>query len=383
MANLEAKLGEKYSDFRAMLLAYHLAEQGVGFVEPNPPVGCVILDASNHLIGFGYHQAYGQGHAEVQAVQSVVDRSLLKNSRVFVTLEPCGHQGKTPPCSDMLAKHKIGELIYAVSDPSPLFHHRGLEVLRQAGVNIQQFNESADLLNKMHRLVDVYMHNLNHKTSFVSQKFASSLDGKIALKNGQSQWITGKESRRFTHFLRASHDAILVGVKTLLTDDPSLNIRHERFTGKKNKVIILDPSFKSNKFLKTSKLGQEHSPENIFIACHKDVIPKVNIEGFNYIPCLSADDGLFVWNELLKATKALGISSILVEGGACTHSSLLAQKASNRIYAFIAPSIIGGQAGVGWSDHFLVTNLNEKLELAPPEITKLGSDILFKTYRLS
>jgi len=368
------KLNTKLTIEEAMKLALNLAKKGLGFVEPNPAVGCVILNTDEKLIGYGYHEKFGEPHAEVNALMSVRDKEELKGARVIVTLEPCGHSGKTPPCSEALIKAGIGTLVYGVSDPNPLFDHSGLADLKKNSISVKKFNSSDEILKKLSSLVERFIFSQKKERAFVSLKIASSLDGQIALKNKKSKWITGDKSREHSHLLRATHDATLIGVGTLIDDDPSLDIRLERLKHKKNKVIIFDPNFRSEQIIKQSKLMKSIGTENIFIASTKK--SEVINSSLRHIEVSLHNSGNIVLNVFTKTLLEFGIKSVLVEGGAGTTSEFLKQNAFDRIYAFIAPSIIGAGYGLSWSKDLQCEDLDRKIKLSSPEIELFGDDIL-------
>ncbi|MEL6561211.1 MAG: bifunctional diaminohydroxyphosphoribosylaminopyrimidine deaminase/5-amino-6-(5-phosphoribosylamino)uracil reductase RibD [Bacteroidota bacterium] len=203
-----------------MQRAFELAELGKGSVSPNPLVGCVIV-YEDQIIGEGFHQKYGEGHAEVNAVNAVKDKSLLKKSDVFVTLEPCSHHGKTPPCADMLISHQVKKVWVANLDPNPLVSGRGMKKLEQAGIETET-GVLADLGEEVNRRFFTFMRK---KRPHIILKWAETADGFVARKNYNSKWISNPYSRQLVHKLRAEEDAILVGTNTARYDNPQLNVR--------------------------------------------------------------------------------------------------------------------------------------------------------------
>lgn len=400
--NNKYALHSEMTEDQAMDFALELAAKGWGWVSPNPAVGCVILDLNNRLIGFGYHEKFGGPHAEVNALRGLTPEQ-LQGARVFVTLEPCSHYGKTPPCAEALAKLPISEVIYGLQDPNPQVHGKGLAILQQAGIKVTFYDKKREAFENV---CEHFLKNMRHQKPFVTLKAAVSLDGKLALKNGQSQWITGKESRQEGHRLRAHHDAILVGVNTFLTDNPSLNIRDPLFPGKTNQVIVLDPSGRGIKNIKSSKLYATHKPENIiwvlnaelkvsFSSTSKNVksldestlfplqefkelgIKLIFIDKFTSISNLSNTLNL---SELLQELWNLNIRSILVEGGGATISSFLNQKAADRLSLFMAPMVIGDVSGVGWSSSITpIEELSQSMKLGTFTTASMGKDVLFST----
>ncbi len=363
----------------AMKMAIQLARKGIGQVEPNPPVGCVMLDKNYRLLSVGYHRTYGGDHAEVSALKKIKNKKQLNGAHVFVTLEPCHHQGKTPPCSKELAKHSLATLTYGVKDP--LIKQKGLNYLKRKDVKIFR---SLHHQEELEELVSVFKFSISHKKPFVSLKIASSMDGNIALKQGDSQWITGEKARRHAQLLRVQHSAVLIGINTLLKDNPRLNIRHKGFKNKKNKVIILDPKGRSFSFLQKSRLLKMHSAKNVIICCGKNI--KQNSKHFKKlqqaglkIKFFEVKNAIntFNLNIVLKYLyKEENIQSILVEGGAFTISEFLKQKSAQKIFLYMAPCILGD--GLKWSEGFTVSGLNQRVSLKNAQWEILNADLLLE-----
>lgn len=395
-------LPSEMTEDQAMTFALELAAKGLGWVSPNPSVGCVILDQNNRLIGHGYHEKFGGPHAEVNALRGLTPEQ-LKGARVFVTLEPCAHYGKTPPCAEALAKLPIGEVIYGLQDPNPQVHGKGLTIIQQAGIKVTYYDKNHEAFEAS---CEHFLKNMRHQTPFVTLKAAVSLDGKLALKNGQSQWITGKESRQEGHRLRAHHDALLVGVNTFLTDNPSLNIRDPLFGEKTNQVIILDPTGRGIKAIKTSKLHFSHRTENIIWVLNAELKPyfsstfkngndedkstllplsefkELGIKTIfiNKVSNTSNRSNTLDLNELLQELWHLNIRSILVEGGGATISSFMDQKAADRLSLFMAPIVVGDVSGVGWSSALNpIEELSQTIKLGAFTTVSMGKDLLLST----
>lgn len=356
-----------------MLKAIEEGSKGFGFTSPNPLVGCAVLNSKHELISVGFHEMYGGGHAEVNAIKNL-SQEQLTGAHIVVTLEPCAHQGKTPSCAHMLAKLPIASVTYAVKDPNPIAA-RGAEVIEAAGIKVHHLTSMS---SQCEDLAEIFLWNMRHKKAFVALKMASSLDGQIALKSGESQWITGEKSRKFSHYLRAGYDAIVVGRNTLVVDDPMLNIRHPNFQGKKNKVIILDPEGKLLKNINHYKITEYHEKQNIIFAI-KDTVG-VSTD-YKIIPVKALLSGSLDLDDLAKKLYEEKITSLYVEGGAQTYSEFLSQKAFQRLYLFQAPVIIGTKNGRSWSESFSVSKLKEKLHLNNLKSQKIGDD-LFITARV-
>lgn len=356
-----------------MLRAIEEGNKGFGFVSPNPLVGCAVLNSKYELISVGAHEKYGDAHAEVNAIKNLTEEQ-LKGAHIVVTLEPCAHEGKTPSCAHMLAKLPIASVTYGVKDPNPIAAN-GSDILKAAGKEVRELKGMSEACED---LAEVFLWNQRHKKAFVALKMASSLDGQIALKSGESQWITGEKSRKFSHYLRAGYDAIAVGRNTMVVDDPMLNIRHPNFQGKKNKVVILDPEGKLLKNISRYRITEYHDKEDILFAIKENI--KTNTD-YKVIPVKSLLSGSLDLDDLTQKLYAEKIYSLYVEGGAQTYSEFLSQRAFQRLYLFQAPVIIGTKNGRSWSESFGVSKLKEKLHLHNIKSQKIGDD-LFITARV-
>lgn len=336
-----------------MALAIQIAQAGAPHVSPNPLVGCVILDKDNKFLASGYHEKYGEAHAEINAIKSLKEEQLA-NATVYVTLEPCAHEGKTGSCAKKLAQYKLNKVVYGLTDPNPLVAGKGAQMLPAEEYQGKHKQDLEDL-------AEVFLKNFRENKTFVALKVASSLDGQIALKTGESQWITGPESREYVHELRSWYDAVLVGTKTIENDDPSLNIRHDKIK-KENKVIILDPDARILKKEKY-KFLEVHKKENVYFAVQNPVKSEYQTIVFKDLPHLMSE----LWK--------LNIKSIFVEGGATTHSSFLKEGLVDRLHLFMNTSVIGAGGGLSWTKDFSLQSLSEKLILKNVKTQIFGSDI--------
>jgi diaminohydroxyphosphoribosylaminopyrimidine deaminase/5-amino-6-(5-phosphoribosylamino)uracil reductase len=358
-----------------MKRAIEEGEKGFGFVTPNPRVGCVVLNQKHELISVGYHQKFGGPHAEVEALKYIPEQD-LEGAHVIVTLEPCAHQGKTPPCAQMLARLPIASVTYGLKDPFPAVSGKGIQILKDAGkevIHLENYQEACE------ELAEIFLWNTTRKRAFVALKIASSLDGQIALQSGESQWITGEESRLHSHYLRGGYDAILVGRNTISIDDPKLNIRHPHFEGKQNKIVVLDPEGRLLKNISQYKISEVHKSEDILFVVREDI--KVESKDHKIIPVPALPSGSLNLDDLTRKLYEEKIYSLFVEGGAQTYSEFVSQKAFQRLYLFQAPVIIGSKNGRSWSEGFSVLKLKEKLHLKNLKSHRVGED-LFLTGRL-
>lgn len=311
-----------HQDTIYMHRAFELATQGLGQVSPNPMVGCVIVH-DGKIIGEGWHQKYGEAHAEVNAVNSVADKSLLKDSTVYVTLEPCAHFGKTPPCADLLVGHKVKRVVIANKDPFPLVNGGGIEKLQYAGAAV----EIGVLAEKGREINKRFFSAVEKGRPYIILKWAQTADGFIAHENFDSKWISNEHSRRLVHKWRAEEDAILVGTNTARHDNPSLNVRDWR--GKHPLRLVLD-----KKLGLDSKLNLfDRSIPTVCYNLEKDevannlVFKKVSEK--NIIPDILSD---------LHDRK---IQSLIVEGGSALINSFLDTNLWDEARVFTAKNTFG------------------------------------------
>tara|TARA_S200000501_G_scaffold330667_1_gene332142 strand:+ start:4747 stop:5778 length:1032 start_codon:yes stop_codon:yes gene_type:complete len=282
---------------------FYLAKKGLGNVKQNPMVGCVIVK-DNKIIGEGYHKKYGKEHAEVNAIKSVTNKKEIKGSSIYVNLEPCSHYGKTPPCTLEIIKHKPKEVIIANKDPNKKVNGRGIDSLRENGINVIEGikRKEGENLNKR------FFTNQNKKRPYIILKWAQTIDGFIARKNGNSKWISNGLSRKFVHKWRSDEDGICVGINTVLIDNPKLNVR--KWKGDNPLRIIINPKLKS---LKNKKVINDELLSLII----------------NQVESSSCSGKEFYKTENLSFKKVLdilykkGISSLLVEGGAKTLNNII------------------------------------------------------------
>lgn len=349
-----------------MKTALKLARKGRGYVSPNPLVGAVIVK-EDRIIGCGYHQRYGGNHAEINALANASEDA--SGSTLYVTLEPCCHEGKTPPCIDSIIKHKIARVVIGTVDANPLVSRRGISNLQNCGIDVK----TGVLEPECRKLNEVFFHFMETKLPFVTIKYAQSLDGRIATATGQSKWISSAASLKFTHKLRAQHDAILVGAGTVIKDNPELTVRLVR--GRNPLRIIVDSALK---IPAKSKVFQNLSGNRTIIA----TIKKVSDPQFQRLTKLGAEvttvtadkQGNVDLKKLLKMLAKRNISSVLVEGGAGVITSILINNLANRLVTVIAPKILG--KGIEAVGDLKITNLDLAKKLSIRKMTKSGDDII-------
>lgn len=357
------KKGDAITPEQALQLALQVAMGGAPYVSPNPLVGCVIVSQDHRFLASGYHHQYGQAHAEIDALEKL-SADELQDSQFYVTLEPCAHQGKTGSCAKKIATLPVKKVVYGLVDPNPLVAGQGAEILKAAGIEALEYQ--GPLKTKLVHLCEIFLKNFNEKKIFVAAKVASSLDGQIALKTGESKWITSDASRNYVHELRSYYDGLIVGRKTVQADNPTLNIRHPEIK-KDSKIIILDPDGQLLDQLaqgKKYKFVDAHLKENIFFAVSKDV--KSNFQQILFTDL----------QQLLEKLWDLKFRSVFIEGGAATYSRFLKAGLVDRLYIFLAPVIIGASNGLSWTQDFGIISLENKLLLQQIEIRQFGSDTL-------
>lgn len=361
------KLNEKY-----MELALTLALKGKGTVSPNPMVGAVIVK-DGRIIGEGYHQRYGEGHAEVNAFKNASED--VKGATMYVTLEPCSHHGKTPPCAEKIVEKKIKKVVIGTLDPNPLVSGRGVKILQDAGIEV----ESGILNDKCIKINEIFMKYIVEKEPFVVMKSAMSLDGKIATSAGESKWITGEESRRNVHVLRKELSAIMVGVETVIKDDPELTCRIEN--GINPIRIVVDSTLRipiDSKIIKTAD-----KVKTIIATTKKaerNTIKILEDYGVQIIIADTNKEGRVDLKDLMKKLGEAKIDSILLEGGAKLNFSALEEGIVDKVQIYIAPKIIGGQNAKGPVGGLGIDKLEQAFKLKEITYKTVGEDILIEGY---
>lgn len=350
-----------------MQQALDLSKQATGYVDTNPLVGCVIV-RDGQILAKGYHHKYGDLHAERDAIKNAP--TSLVGATAYVTLEPCCHQGKQPPCTDALIEAGIAKVVVAASDPNPKVAGKGLKLLREAGIEVV----TGVLEQQALELNEVFIHYIQKNQPFIALKYAMTIDGKIATSTGASKWITGEEARAHVHQLRHAYSAIMVGIGTVLADDPLLTAR---FDGAINPTrIIID-----------SKLRM---PLNSQIVQTAQVIPTIVVTTStdqNKIKALQVVDIEVLQGEqdhvdlsaLMPILGDKGINSILVEGGASLNGALVKAGLVNKVYSYVAPKIFGGQHALSPIGATGISLPSEALQLEVRSIKRFGTDILIES----
>jgi diaminohydroxyphosphoribosylaminopyrimidine deaminase/5-amino-6-(5-phosphoribosylamino)uracil reductase len=352
-------------DERYMSRALQLARKGRGQVSPNPLVGAVLVRAGK-IIAEGFHRRFGADHAEIDAIKRA--RGSVRNATLYVTLEPCCHQGKTPPCVNALIEAGIKRVVIGTLDPNPLVNGKGAQTLRAHGIEVVV----GVLEQQARRLNEAYLHYTRTGIPFITIKYAQSLDGRIATASGASRWISAEASQRFVHQLRAEHDAIMVGIGTVVADDPQLTVRLVK--GRNPVRICLDSQLR----IPLNARVFQGEGRTLIITTAGNAQDKIEALQVKECYVLVAQQGLDERLDLRSAMKTLaelGIASILVEGGKEVITSLLRGGLVNRMVVITAPLIIGqGIEGIG---DLGITELNQAIRPSSWEIKQLGEDVVF------
>jgi len=349
-----------------MKAALRLARRGMGWVSPNPMVGAVIVRGEK-VIARGYHRRFGGPHAEAEALSSVEGK--LKGATLYVTLEPCCHYGKTPPCVDLIIEKGIGRVVIGTEDPNPLVAGKGIRKLLDHGVRVTV----GVLEGPCRALNEPHFKYFETGLPLVSLKIAQSLDGRIATKNGSSQWISSPDSRRLAHRWRATHDAVMVGIGTVLSDDPSLTVRLVR--GRNPRRIIVDSRLR---IPVTSRVLSDGNPSltTVLTTPRADAksIEDLRRLGARVIPVSPNPQGRVDLRTALRILSQEGITSVLVEGGAALATSLFRERLVDRLLIVIGPKIIG--EGIDAVGDLGTANLTQALGFTIEKTSRVGPDLV-------
>ena len=342
----------------AIRRALELAERGRYSTSPNPRVGCVVVDGSGEVAGEGFHERAGGPHAEVAALEKAGARA--RGGTLFVNLEPCAHEGRTPPCADAVIRAGVKRVICSIEDPDPRTAGDGIRRLREAGLEVEVGAEA----DAARRLNEVFLISVAKRRPFVHLKWAASLDGKIASRTGASRWITGEEARADSMRLREECDAVVVGAGTVLADDPALT-RRAGLNGSivPHRRIVLDGRLRVSPDARVFDRS-----DSWLVTAHPERAAEFRARGVTVEP-------LTTLGALLKRLQALDVRSLLVEGGGVTAWSFLKAGLVDRVTAYVAPKLIGGAgapsplSGDGFDD------VNAAPRLVSIEVETLGADI--------
>lgn len=353
-------------------LTLEIAKKGSGYVSPNPLVGCLLVKESK-IISAGYHEKFGEAHAEINAINKAGES--LNGATLYVNLEPCSHHGKTPPCVDKIIESGIKRVVIGTLDVNPLVSGQGVQKLLNNGIEVKVgvFEKECSELNKF------FFKYIKSKIPYVTLKTAQTLDGKIADGYGNSKWITSEPARRHVHLMRSQYDAVLVGRKTIDVDNPSLTVR--LIEGRNPIRIVLDSTLKikiNSEILKCSEA------KTIIVTSIKsklllNKIKKLTSNGASLLFVNTNRDGKINLKSALKKIGKLGIASILIEGGSEVFSSFVKQNLFDEIITFISPKLLGN--GVSVFGDLDIRNINKAKLLRFNTIEKIGDDLLVELRR--
>ncbi|MBF0588878.1 MAG: bifunctional diaminohydroxyphosphoribosylaminopyrimidine deaminase/5-amino-6-(5-phosphoribosylamino)uracil reductase RibD [Magnetococcales bacterium] len=353
-----------------MKLALRLAQRAAGRTRPNPLVGCILV-RDQKIVGRGYHKQAGSLHAEPHAL--VDAGTLAEGATAYVTLEPCSHQGRTPPCADALIKAKVARVVVAIEDPNPLVAGRGLHRIRQAGIDVTV----GVCQEEARRILAPFISWITRKRPLVTLKTAASIDGKIATRTGESQWITGPEARRRVHRLRDTHDVVMVGAGTAMIDNPQLTCR---LPGGRHPIrLVVDSTLRiplEMEFFRTI----DEAP--LWIAVTDRADPKkrqaMKAKGANILEIEATPQGRVNLTALMARLGALDVTSVLSEAGGILSQALLDARLPDRLELYLAPKLIGGHEASGILNGAGVSRLADAVKITHMRTRMLGHDLLIQ-----
>jgi len=354
-----------------MKRALILARRAAGRTSPNPMVGAVIV-RDRKIIAEGYHKKAGAPHAEVIAMKQAGGRA--RGSTLYVNLEPCCHiKKKTPPCTRAIIKAGIRRVVVAMTDPNPMVSGKGIQELRNAGIGV----ETGILEDEARRLNEAYIRFITVKRPFVILKLAQSLDGKIATSKGESKWITGEKARRLVHRLRNEMDAVMVGINTIIKDDPSLDCR---LRGGRNPLrIILDSKLR----IPCDARVLDHNDGRTIIVtterANRDKMERIMDKG-GQILIVNDRGGRVDIRDMMKRLGRMDIMSILIEGGSSIATSAISEGVVDKIMLFISPMIMGGTDSIPSIGGKSPPSLEDTVKVRELKVRKVGKDILLEGY---
>jgi diaminohydroxyphosphoribosylaminopyrimidine deaminase/5-amino-6-(5-phosphoribosylamino)uracil reductase len=357
-----------FNDNYYMRMAIRLAGKGIGKTSPNPMVGAVIVK-NGKIIGRGYHKRCGDYHAEINAINNV--RGNIRGSTFYITLEPCSHYGRTPPCVDTLIKKGLERVVVGTPDPNPEVNGKGIKILRSKGIKV----DVGILGSECRQINEHYFKFIKSGIPYVTVKYAQTLDGRIATKTGDSQWISSEASRKYVHVLRSTSDCVMVGAGTVTADNPQLTVRHVK--GKNPLRIIVDSKLRIP--IKSSVLIDDNPHQTIIAATSnapsrkKTAIKKLGVE---VLVVKKDKDGKVSLVDLLKELGKREIMSVLVEGGSEMITSLLKANLVDKMIIPISPGILGkGLEAIG---DLNINKIRNAIKFSSFKTMKKGEDLIFE-----
>ncbi len=363
---MENKLYTKY-----IKKCISLARKGEGNVSPNPLVGAVVLDKYGNIAGYGYHQKYGQPHAEVNAIKMAEKNGInIKGGTIFVSLEPCSHFGKTPPCADLIIEKGVKKVVTGCIDPNPKVAGNGIKKLKDAGIEVV----CGVLEQQCRNLNEIFIKNQIEKRPFIAIKTAVTADGKIAAKTGDSKWITSEKARACVQKLRNKYDAILTGSGTVIADNPSLTCRMKN--GINPVRVIVD-----SKAITPAEAKVYNNDGTTVILAAAENIEQEKIKKYpdnvKILKCpLDPATGKIDLNILIQKLFDFGIMSVIIEAGGTLNGAFLKTGRVDKIYQFIAPKILGDNSAKSFVEGFDIPKIDDCLKFEVKEVKKFKPDIL-------
>ena len=354
-------------------LAIEIAKKGMGFVGPNPLVGCVIIK-NERIIGAGFHEKYGGKHAEINAIESAIES--VEGSSMYINLEPCNHSGHTPPCTSKIIESKIKRVVVGTLDMNPLVSGNGIKKLKSAGIEVKV----GILENECVSLNKFFFKYIISGLPYVTLKVAQTLDGRIADEHGESKWISSTQSRRYVHELRSKYDAVLVGAGTVKKDDPNLTVRLVEGRNPRRIMIDTNLSIKS-----TNKLYLNNGDKKLIIVTSnkntdkKNKIKRLENCGAHLIYVNEDEKNKLNLKEVLKELGKMKISSILVEGGGGVFTSFVKKNVFDEILLFMGPKILG--TGLPTINNIGIKSLRNALKVKIGNCERIGDDLMVELYK--
>jgi diaminohydroxyphosphoribosylaminopyrimidine deaminase/5-amino-6-(5-phosphoribosylamino)uracil reductase len=362
-----------YMDVKFMKRALELAEKGSGYTKPNPLVGAVIVK-DGKIIGEGYHEIYGSHHAEINAFRNAIED--VEGATMYVTLEPCSHYGKTPPCANAIIEKSIKRVVIGLLDPNPLVAGSGIEILKNNGIEVV----IGVLEDEGKRLNEVFLKYITTKLPFGILKTAMTLDGKIASAIGDSKWITNELSRQYVHELRHRVSGIMVGIGTVLTDNPELTTRLKNREGVDPIRIIVDSAARIP--LNAKVLNLDSKAKTIIAATEKadkQSLRDLRNKGADIIITPLKNNKVDL-SYLMQQLGQREIDSVLIEGGGALNFSALEEGIVDKVISFIAPKIIGGAASKTPVEGDGISHMKNAIQLENIQISRFEEDIMIEAY---
>ncbi|MGA1840334.1 MAG: bifunctional diaminohydroxyphosphoribosylaminopyrimidine deaminase/5-amino-6-(5-phosphoribosylamino)uracil reductase RibD [bacterium] len=361
-------------DQKYIKMALKLAEKGRGRVSPNPLVGALVVKG-DHIVGQGYHARYGDKHAETKALEEA--GSEAKGATIYINLEPCCHHGQTPPCVDEIIKAGITKAVISVKDPNPIVNGKSIEILKNKGIEVKLgiLEKTASKLNEF------FFKYITTGTPFITLKSAMSLDGKVATKTGESKWITSDVSREYVHQLRNQMDATLVGIETILRDNPRLTTRLKNSKGRDPIRVVIDSLLRIP--IRMRIFTQESDAGNIIITTINapiDRIKKIESSGAKVLFVKPKGRNRVDMQAMAEELGKLQITSLLIEGGPGINASAFQEGIVDKVIMFIAPIIIGGKIAPSAIQGDGIAKLEEAARIRNIRIERLGNDLMVEGY---